>query len=141
MLVPRTICITIFYGPIELVCLCRMYTTTVLSVYRLLTHPGRRPCTLDTMSICPLLSSLSQPRSEGCRLVGLYTYLYTRLHKPNALPSMSPLPPTVNYRERVTLRLLCYVGVVATPSDSELPRAGNTSPFVLRRTGRHSLRQ
>ena len=61
------------------------------SIYNLYTLC--RPSTFATMSVCPLLSCLSlsrQPRPEDCRLVGLYTYLYTILVKPNALPSMSP---------------------------------------------------
>ena len=48
-----------------------------------------RPCALATMSVCPLLSSSNVSRwtrPEDCQLYGPYTYLHTRLYKPNALP-------------------------------------------------------
>ena len=68
----RATCIAIIYGLLELVRRCRTVTVTTLSLYSLYT-----PCRLDTMSVCPPLSSLRLSRQPDQRTAGLSDYIRT----------------------------------------------------------------
>ena len=97
----RTICIAIFYRLTELVCPCRMVTTTALSLYSLFTHPADSAYSIQCPLSTPVFTHFKTRELPACRPIYLRVYKTIQAKRPSL--DVASLSLTVSYRKRATL--------------------------------------